>query len=45
MGYVAVSFALIALIRYKHEVDEFYRSLDWDLLGFFVALFERCGDD
>jgi Na+/H+ antiporter NhaD/arsenite permease-like protein len=39
MGYVALSFAAIMLLRYKHEVDEFYKALDWDLLGFFIALF------
>ncbi len=39
MGFVAMSFAMIMLIRYKSEVDTFYRSVDWDLLGFFVALF------
>ena len=25
--------------RYKSEVDQFYRTIDWDLLGFFAALF------
>jgi len=39
MGYVAVSFALIALIRYKHEVDKSYAAVDWDLLAFFTFLF------
>ena len=39
MGYVAVSFAIIALIKYKSEVDQFYKGVDWDLLGFFVGLF------
>jgi len=39
MGFIALAFAGIALIRYKHEVDTFYRSVDWDLLGFFMALF------
>ena len=39
MGFVALSFALIMLVRYKHEVDQFYRTIDWDLLGFFAALF------
>ncbi len=39
MGFVAMSFAGIMLIRYKSEVDKFYSSLDWDLLGFFAALF------
>jgi Na+/H+ antiporter NhaD/arsenite permease-like protein len=39
MGFVALLFASIMLVRYKHEVQEFYRTLDWDLLGFFIALF------
>ncbi len=39
MGYVAILFALIMLIRYKHEVDQFYKAVDWDLIGFFMALF------
>ena len=39
MGFVALSFALIMLVPYKHEVDQFYRTVDWDLLGFFAALF------
>jgi Na+/H+ antiporter NhaD/arsenite permease-like protein len=39
LGFVALGFALIMLVPYKHEVDEFYRTIDWDLLGFFAALF------
>ena len=39
MSFVALSFAVIMLIRYKSEVDRFYRAVDWDLLGFFAALF------
>ncbi len=39
MGFVALGFATLMLIRYKSEVDQFYRALDWDLIGFFVALF------
>ena len=39
MGFVALTFALVMLIRYKHEVDSFYRTVDWDLLGFFAGLF------
>jgi len=39
MGFVALAFATVMLIRYKHEVDEFYRGVDWDLLGFFAGLF------
>ena len=39
MGYVALAFAAIMLLRYKSEVDQFYRAVDWDLLGFFIGLF------
>ena len=39
MGFIALAFAAVMLIRYKNEVDEFYRMLDWDLLAFFAALF------
>jgi Na+/H+ antiporter NhaD/arsenite permease-like protein len=39
MAFVAMAFALFMLFRYKSEVDQFYRGLDWDLLGFFAALF------
>ena len=39
MGFVALTFALVMLVRYKHEVDVFYRTIDWDLLGFFAGLF------
>ncbi|MEE2663218.1 MAG: SLC13 family permease [Myxococcota bacterium] len=39
MGYVAISFAIVALIQYKATADRFYRDLDWDLLAFFAALF------
>ena len=39
MGYVALSFAAIALLRFKHEVNKFYQAVDWDLIGFFMALF------
>jgi len=39
MGFVALSFAVIMLLRYKSSVDQFYRSVDWDLLTFFIALF------
>ena len=27
------------LLRYRSEVDKFYKAVDWDLLGFFAALF------
>jgi len=39
MGFVAMSFAVLMLIRYKAEVDRFYDAVDWDLLGFFAGLF------
>lgn len=39
MGFVALSFAGAMLIRYKAEADNFYKNIDWDLLGFFMALF------
>ncbi|VAW67575.1 hypothetical protein MNBD_GAMMA09-2283 [hydrothermal vent metagenome] len=39
MGFVALGFAAIMLMRYKSEVDQFYKSMDWDLIGFFMALF------
>lgn len=39
MGFVALAFAAIMLIRFKSEAHEFYASVDWDLLGFFAALF------
>jgi Na+/H+ antiporter NhaD/arsenite permease-like protein len=39
MGFVAMAFAVIMLLRYKSTADQFYKALDWDLLGFFMALF------
>ena len=39
MGFVALSFAVIMLLRYKSEADQFYRSVDWDLITFFITLF------
>ena len=39
MGFVALAFAGIMLLRYKSTVDQFYKAVDWDLLGFFMALF------
>jgi len=39
MSFVALAFAAVMLIRYKASVDKFYRAIDWDLLGFFAALF------
>jgi len=39
MGFVAMAFALIMLIRYKAEAHTFYSTVDWDLILFFVFLF------
>lgn len=39
MGFVALSYAAIMLIRFRSEVNRFYSAIDWDLLGFFMALF------
>ncbi len=39
MSFVALFFAAVMLVRYKSSVDKFYRAMDWDLLGFFAALF------
>ncbi len=39
MGFVAISFAVIILLRFKSEVNQFYRSVDWDLIIFFITLF------
>ena len=39
MGFVALSMAAVMLLMYRSEVDKFYRAVDWDLIGFFMALF------
>ena len=39
MAYVAISFAIVALLQHKATADRFYREIDWDLLAFFAALF------
>ena len=39
MGYVAMGFGLLMLVRFKAVADRFYQALDWDLLGFFAGLF------
>ena len=39
MGFVAVGFGVVMLVRYRATVDQFYRGIDWDLLLFFVFLF------
>lgn len=39
MGFIALTFGGVMLLIYKHEVDKFYASVDWDLLAFFATLF------
>ncbi len=39
MGFVALSMATVMLLAFRSEVDRFYKAVDWDLLGFFMALF------
>ncbi|MCH8162893.1 MAG: hypothetical protein IIA99_02195 [Proteobacteria bacterium] len=39
IGFIAMSFAVIMLARFKSEVDDFYKSIDWDLIIFFMSLF------
>jgi Na+/H+ antiporter NhaD/arsenite permease-like protein len=39
MGFVAMLFAIVALIRIKHEPEKAYVKIDWDLLLFFSYLF------
>ncbi len=39
MGFVAMAFGVIMLVRYKASVNQFYSAVDWDLLFFFVFLF------
>ena len=39
MGFVAMAFAIIMLVRYKSDADGFYRAVDWDLILFFAFLF------
>ncbi len=39
MGFVAMSMATLMLLLYRSEVDKLYRAIDWDLIGFFMALF------
>ena len=39
MGFVAMAFAVMVLARFKHEVNEFYQAIDWDLILFFMSLF------
>jgi len=39
LGYVALAFGVIMLIRFKATADRFYKAVDWDLLAFFACLF------
>ncbi|MCZ6605083.1 MAG: SLC13 family permease [Alphaproteobacteria bacterium] len=39
LGYIAIAFAVIMLLRYKATADRFYQDVDWDLIGFFIGLF------
>ncbi len=39
MGWVALAFATMMLIKFKAVAERFYQAIDWDLLGFFAALF------
>lgn len=39
MGFVAMFFAVVMLIRIKHEPEKAYVGIDWDLLLFFSYLF------
>ena len=39
MGFVAMTFAIIALVRLKSEPEKVYVAIDWDLLLFFAYLF------
>jgi len=39
MGFVALFFAGVVLLAYRHDVDKFYAAVDWDLLAFFASLF------
>ena len=39
LGFVALTFAAIMLIRFKASVEKFYEAIDWDLIAFFAGLF------
>ena len=39
LGFIALFYAMIMLLAVKGEADAYYRAVDWDLLGFFAALF------
>ena len=39
MGFVAMAFGIVMLLRFKGTAERFYRDVDWDLLLFFAFLF------
>ena len=39
LGFIALFFAMVMLLSVKGDADTYYRAIDWDLLGFFAALF------
>ena len=39
MGFVALTFGVVMLLRYRSTADRFYQAVDWDLLAFFAGLF------
>ena len=39
LGFVATTFAVVMLVAFKAEVDQFYSAVDWDLIFFFASLF------
>lgn len=39
MGFIALFYAGVMLLAYRHEVNKFYSAMDWDLLAFFAGLF------
>ena len=39
LGFVALAFAGIMLLKFKSSADKLYAQVDWDLLAFFVTLF------
>ena len=43
IGFVAMSFGILMLIRVKNSTNEVYARLDWDLLFFFAFLFVVIG--
>lgn len=43
IGFVAMSFGILMLIRVKSSTNEIYAKIDWDLLFFFAFLFVVIG--